>query len=63
MHLAVRQRGYCCAGMGTGLGIGVGIIVMVVALGPAVVILFYCRFQQVYTHYPNLDAAPDRGRL
>jgi hypothetical protein len=63
MHLAVRQRGYCCAGMGTGLGIGVGIIVMVVALGPAVVILFYRRFQQVYVHRPHLDAAADRGRL
>jgi len=55
MHLAVRQRGYCCAGIGTGLGIGVGLIVLVVALGPAVVMLFYRRFQKVYTHRPKID--------
>jgi hypothetical protein len=48
MHLVVRGRGYCCAGMMTGMGIGVGIIVMVVALGPAVIVLFYRRYQQAY---------------
>jgi hypothetical protein len=51
MHMVVRQRGYCCAGFGTGLGIGIGLLVMMVALGPAVVFLFYRRYQQVYARH------------
>jgi hypothetical protein len=53
MHLVVRGRGYCCAGMMTGIGVGVGITVMVVALGPAVIVLFYRRYQQVYARRPK----------
>lgn len=49
MHLVVRQRAYCCAGMMTGLGIGLGVIVLVAALGPAVFVLCYRRYQQVYS--------------
>ena len=49
MHLAVRQRAYCCAGMMTGLGIALGVVVLVTALGPAVFVLCYRRYQQVYS--------------
>jgi len=48
MHLIVRQRTYCCAGMMTGLGIALGATVMFLALGPAVFVLCYRRYQQVY---------------
>lgn len=58
MHVVVRQRGYCCAGFGTGLGIGIGLLVMLVALGPAVVFLFYRRYRQVYAPRPT---DPDTG--
>jgi hypothetical protein len=51
MHMVVRQRGYCCAGFGTGLGIGIGLLVMLVALGPAIVFLFYRRYQQAYVRH------------
>ncbi|MBM3979176.1 MAG: hypothetical protein FJ304_02610 [Planctomycetes bacterium] len=53
MHMVVRQRGYCCAGFGTGIGIGIGILVMLVALGPAVVFLFYRRYKQAYARRPR----------
>lgn len=53
MHMVVRQRGYCCAGFGTGIGIGLGLLVMLVALGPAVVFLFYRRYQQAYARRPG----------
>lgn len=53
MHMIVRQRGYCCAGFGTGVGIGIGILVMLVALGPAVVFLFYRRYKQAYARRPR----------
>lgn len=52
MHMVVRQRGYCCAGFGTGMGIGIGILIMLIALGPAVVFLFYRRYQQAYARHP-----------
>jgi predicted nucleic acid-binding Zn ribbon protein len=55
MHLVVRRRPECCAGLGTGLGIGVGIIVMVIAMGPAVFFLFFRRYKQAYGR--------DRGRV
>jgi hypothetical protein len=48
MHLVVRRRDQCCAGVATGLGIGVGLVVMVIALGPAVFFLFYRRYRQAY---------------
>ena len=53
MHMVVRQRGYCCAGFGTGMGIGLGLLVMLVALGPAVVFLFYRRYRQAYARRPG----------
>lgn len=43
MHLIVRRRDECCAGMYTATGIAVGLIVAVIALGPAVLFLFYRR--------------------
>ena len=49
MHLVVRRRTECCAGLSTGLGIGVGLVVMLIALGPAVFFLFYRRYRQVYS--------------
>ena len=49
MHLVVRNRGYCCAGMMTGIGIGLGVVVLIAALGPAVFVLCYRRYQQVYS--------------
>lgn len=48
MHMIVRRRTECCAGLGTGIGIGTGLVVMVIALGPAVFLLFYRRYKQVY---------------
>jgi hypothetical protein len=48
MHLVVRRRTECCAGLATGLGIGVGLVVMLIALGPAVFFLFYRRYRQAY---------------
>ena len=48
MHLVVRRRTECCAGMMTALGIGVGVTVMLIALGPAVFFLFYRRYRQAY---------------
>lgn len=53
MHMVVRQRGYCCAGFGTGMGIGIGLLVMLIALGPAIVFLFYRRYQQAYARKPH----------
>jgi hypothetical protein len=46
MHLIVRQRDECCAGVYTTVGIAVGLIVAVIALGPAVFLLFYRRHTQ-----------------
>ena len=57
MHLVVRRRGTCCAGVGTGIGIAVGVLVMVLVIGPAVVFLYYRRYRQVYTPAP--PAGPD----
>jgi hypothetical protein len=48
MHLVVRRRTQCCAGVATGVGIGVGLVVMLIALGPAVFFLFYRRYRQAY---------------
>jgi hypothetical protein len=48
MHLVVRQRAQCCAGMYTALGIGIGIVVMFAAMGPAVFFLFFRRYKQAY---------------
>lgn len=48
MHLIVRQRDECCAGVYTTVGIAVGLIVAVIALGPAVFFLFFRRHKQTY---------------
>jgi hypothetical protein len=50
MHLVVRQRAQCCAGMYTALGIGLGVVVMFAAMGPAVFFLFFRRYKQAYAH-------------
>lgn len=49
MHMIVRRRDECCAGMFTGLGIGIGLVVLVLALGPAVFVLCFRRYRQVYS--------------
>ncbi len=49
MHLVVRQRAQCCAGMMTGIGIALGVVVLVAALGPAVFVLCYRRYRQAYS--------------
>jgi hypothetical protein len=51
MHIVVRRRGECCAGIGTGMGIGVGLIVMLIAIGPAVFLLVYRRYKDVYARH------------
>jgi hypothetical protein len=56
MHLYVRRRGECCAGIHTGLAIGIGVIVMIIALGPAVFFLFFRRYQQAYAKRRVKDA-------
>jgi hypothetical protein len=48
LHLVVRRRAECCAGVATGFGIGVGVVVMLLVIGPAVVFLYYRRYRQVY---------------
>lgn len=55
MHLVVRRRSECCAGIATGIGIGIGVLVMVLTLGPAVLFLFYRRYQQVYASHGKSD--------
>ena len=56
MHLVVRNRGYCCAGVMTGLGIGLGVIVLVAAMGPAVFVLCHRRYRQVYSRKRPYDS-------
>ena len=57
MHLVVRQRTQCCAGLMTGFGIALGVLVLFLALGPAVFVLCYRRYQQVYSRHS--DAGDD----
>ena len=52
MHLVVRRRGECCAGMLTSFGIGVGMVVMAVTLGPGLFFLFARRYKQAYAKKP-----------
>ena len=49
MHLIVRRRTDCCAGAMTGMGISIGILIMFLSLGPAVLLLFFLRYRQVYS--------------
>jgi hypothetical protein len=53
MHLVVRQRTQCCAGLMTGFGIALGALVLFIALGPAVFVLCYRRYQQVYSRHSD----------
>lgn len=48
MHLWVRRRPECCAGMGTGLAICLGALTALVAFGPGVFFLYTRRWNQVY---------------
>jgi hypothetical protein len=48
MHLIVRRREECCAGLETGLAICLGALTAVVALGPGVFFLHYRRWNEVY---------------
>jgi hypothetical protein len=47
MHVIVRRRTDCCAGLETGVGICVGVTVMIVAFGPAVLVLYWKRWKQL----------------
>jgi serine/threonine protein kinase len=63
LHILVRRRGECCAGMWTGFGIGVGLIVMLIAIGPGVFFLFFRRYKQVYKPRNAKRRAAQRNRL
>jgi hypothetical protein len=55
MHVVVRRRTECCAGMQTGFAIAVGAAMAVIALGPAVFVLYHRRWKQVYE--PKVQAS------
>ena len=48
MHLVVRRRTECCAGMVTGMAICVGALVAIAALGPGVLFLYHRRWKETY---------------
>jgi len=46
-HIYVRQKDYCCAGVGTFTGMAFGFSVMVLAFGPGVFFLFIRRIDRL----------------
>ena len=46
-HIVVRNRNYCCAGIGTFCGITAGIAVMLLSFGPGVFFLFVERWKRL----------------
>ena len=58
MHIVVRRRNECCAGMQTGFAICVGAAMAIIALGPAVFVLYHRRWKEVYQAKPPGDLAP-----
>lgn len=48
MHLVVRRRSECCAGIVTGMAICVGALVAILALGPGVFFLYRRRWKETY---------------
>lgn len=54
-HIVARNRGYCCAGMGTFVGIVFGLSVMLLAFGPGVLALYAARWR---ARHPEANAAP-----
>lgn len=48
MHIYVRHRDTCCAGLGTFIGLTCGISVMLFAFGPAVYFLFVERWKRLH---------------
>jgi len=46
-HIAARQRNDCCAEPVTAVGIATGIAVMLAAFGPAVLMLYKQRLEQL----------------
>jgi hypothetical protein len=48
MHLVVRRRSECCAGIMTGTAICVGALVAILALGPGVFFLYRRRWKETY---------------
>ena len=48
MHVVVRRRTECCAGIATGLAICVGAAIAVISIGPAILMLYHRRWKQVY---------------
>ena len=55
MHVVVRRRNECCAGMQTGFAICVGAAMAVVALGPAVFVLYHRRWGDLHRPKPPND--------
>ena len=48
MHIAVRQRNDCCAGIMTFIGLVTGMSVMLFSFGPAVFFLFVARWKRLH---------------
>lgn len=46
-HVVVRQRDECCAGIYTAAGICLGLAVLLVSCGPAVLLLYWRRWEKI----------------
>jgi len=57
MHIVVRRRHECCAGMATGFAICLGVVTAIVALGPGVFFLFHRRWIATYRKARSAEEA------
>jgi hypothetical protein len=55
MHIIVRRRGECCAGIYTGTAICLGTVAAIISLGPGIFFLFHRRWKQTYACTTNSD--------
>jgi hypothetical protein len=55
MHVVVRRRNECCAGMQTGFAICVGAAMAIIALGPAVFVLYHRRWKNLRKSAQSAD--------
>jgi hypothetical protein len=46
-HIAARQRGECCAGVGSFIGLSLGVSVLLFAFGPATFFLYLARWRRL----------------
>jgi hypothetical protein len=53
MHLVVRRRTECCAGMLTAAAICLGAVTAIVSLGPGVYFLYHRRWKEFYATRPK----------